>query len=484
MPSRSMLQLFVCVAPLACQSPWAMYTPNSDGFMVRMPPAVQRQEKPWEGTQMVTHTSTDKGVTVRVMHGVAPATLGTDSHQVLEHAEAALAPSGSATVLTRKTGAHDGMMAVDAVLQVPQAVVARRIISRWPRLWVLESEAADRSAALGAQDRLLASFHVLDPGSQDGLPAQPGASDPVVPAALPAETCTGNTVQRATANGVGTGQVCVDAQGLETGPYKAVYADGQRLEEGLQRDGKRVGLWKTWRADGTAASEVEYKDGLKNGRETLFDIKGEREEEGSNKADRKHGVWRLYASNGVPIRESTWVNGKKEGRETQWNPEGMRVKEGPFVGGIQQGRWVAYHPNGRKAAEGEMERGEPAGVWTRWTEEGQRTNSLEYRNGNAEVLEDIPQCPAGTIRVEHPAWRDGKEEWCEDTPRPGRSYSSRHGPYTRYDSEGNVREEGRYENGRKVGTWRTRDANGRVESELTYNQGRLVTQRRMRNRRR
>lgn len=38
------------------------------------------------------------------------------------------------------------------------------------------------------------------------------------------------------------------------------HENGQVLDEGSYRDGKKVGFWTTWKADGKVASEKRFKE--------------------------------------------------------------------------------------------------------------------------------------------------------------------------------------------------------------------------------
>ncbi len=320
------------------------------------------------------------------------------------------------------------------------------------------------------------------------LPAAAGAPAPgaglvnTAPpiAERPSETCQGTTKQEETEDHLGQATLCLDGTGVRNGPYRARFPTGKDKETGGYITGKKSGLWVRYRADGTRESESDYVDDQKSGRETLYDVKGERTAEGGYKDGKRHGAWREYGQGGSMVLETSYVAGLKEGRETQHYENGPRMKEGAYAADKRHGLWTYYHRNGQMAAQGSFVAGQETGLWKQWLEDGRPNNSLEYKNGEARVVDDVATCPAGTIKARREHYR-GAEEYCEKETKSPYGYNSnyrhavRHGPYFLYDDKGNVMESGKYNNGNKEGRWVRVNYDG-TQLEEIYKAGRLVTQ--------
>ena len=87
---------------------------------------------------------------------------------------------------------------------------------------------------------------------------------------------------------------------------KENYEDGKLLKEGGLKNGKRHGLWKSYRRDGILWSEGDYNEGVRN------------------------GITITYHPNGKKYYEGTYTDGKKSGKWTFYNNEGQVVKEENF----------------------------------------------------------------------------------------------------------------------------------------------------------
>lgn len=85
--------------------------------------------------------------------------------------------------------------------------------------------------------------------------------------------------------------------------------------------------------------------------------------------------------------------------------------------GAEHGEWTFWYANGQLRERGRYEHGRRVGVWTQWYANGQRASSGERR----------PTDDGG---------------------------SPRQGAWTFWHETGDVRAEGRYEGGRRVGPWR------------------------------
>ena len=59
-----------------------------------------------------------------------------------------------------------------------------------------------------------------------------------------------------------------------TGKYVKFYQDGQKKLEEHYNNGKKEGLWTSWKTDGTKEFQLHFKDGKKDGLWTQWDEDG------------------------------------------------------------------------------------------------------------------------------------------------------------------------------------------------------------------
>lgn len=205
-----------------------------------------------------------------------------------------------------------------------------------------------------------------------------------------------------------------ELDGVREGPF-ARFWDAARTrprEDGRYEDGLRTGTWHTFASTGEVVSRATYRDGTKDGAETLWRVDGSRLEAGTWAADLKHGVWETFYPSGPKASETTWVEGRKTGRElelaldgtarreTFWvadlrhgierlywpaTPgddanEGAVRSETPYVNGLRDGLMTAWHPDGRKAEEVLFDDDLALSAKT-WDLDGQPSSEIIYEAG-------------------------------------------------------------------------------------------------------
>ncbi len=88
----------------------------------------------------------------------------------------------------------------------------------------------------------------------------------------------------------------------ENGEYIKRYATGGIEIQGMMKNGKREGLWKSFYEDGTPWSKTTFKEGLKDGPTTTWYENGKMRYEGFYKNDEEQGVWKYYDEKGNFIK--------------------------------------------------------------------------------------------------------------------------------------------------------------------------------------
>jgi antitoxin component YwqK of YwqJK toxin-antitoxin module len=473
--------LAVAGAVASCKrgQPWA---PEGEGWAVMFPRAPETRVERADGTGGAAVKEawvTQGGVTFRARAStLAPADATREPREVLLEQQRRARSDPDAVLMEETERAFAGRPSLDFRIKTGGEVESWRLVLDGSRLLALSVEGPSLANVVAADRAFLDSLRLPERPTPQ-VQRQPSLVDTTPPPEAPVgsdplATCTGTMRDEETADHLGMARVCVNAAGLRHGPYAARYSNGKPKEAGAHDHGNRDGLWTQWRADGSTALQTTYSQGVKQGRETAFDTHGERSLEGEYRNGKKEGVWRRYGERGTCVLESTYVADLKEGRETERYADGSTMKEGACKGGKRDGRWTYYQRNGRVAAQGMFRADQESGIWKQWDEEGRRKNSLEYKNGEAVVVEDLPVCPSNAIRVDHDV-HQGSEQYCERTLRQryGPPMQVRHGPYVLFDANGDVVEQGRYVEGRRDGKW-TRQAGNQVLEEV-YRNGQVTS---------
>ncbi len=78
---------------------------------------------------------------------------------------------------------------------------------------------------------------------------------------------------------------------LLNGKFTKMFHSNQLAEQGEFRNGLKIGLWRTWHANGIVETTQYWNGGLRTGLSYRYDKNGEVIEKGSFKANKKHGTW-------------------------------------------------------------------------------------------------------------------------------------------------------------------------------------------------
>ncbi len=155
---------------------------------------------------------------------------------------------------------------------------------------------------------------------------------------------------------------------IESGYAKIYYDDGVLGSEGnyIKRNVKD-GLWKYYTVKGKLISEINYTNGIKNGKEQQF--------------------W----GNGNVMEEKNWVNGKQEGLWAQFFENGNDRLKTRMVNDKRNGLYYVYYPNGNYYAKGEYKNNLKIGPWSFYDTRGNITRDTEYTNGIAADQDEIDE---------------------------------------------------------------------------------------------
>ena len=149
------------------------------------------------------------------------------------------------------------------------------------------------------------------------------------------------------------------AEGLKTGQWVEVSADGDTTSISFYSNGRAHGLWQRF-ANGRRIYLACYLNGV---------------EQGSRIS------WHL---NGAPASLVRFVDGKEEGIAHRWrlsDAENFGLHDtGPYVHGLAQGTWRRYYADGVLCVENDHVNGVMHGFSTLWARDGTLLRKVEYRN--------------------------------------------------------------------------------------------------------
>lgn len=140
------------------------------------------------------------------------------------------------------------------------------------------------------------------------------------------------------------------------------YKEDQKVEEGNYLDNKKIGIWKSYFANGNVKNELTYNNNRPAGYARMYHENGKVAEEGLWENNRWVGGYKYYFENGNLSYE--W----------NYNKEGKRE-------GVQK----YYHENGKVMIEGDWKEGKEAGVLKEYYEDGSLKAEKNFKDGSLDV---------------------------------------------------------------------------------------------------
>jgi len=327
----------------------------------------------------------------------------------------------------------------------------------------------------------------------------------------------------------GLNQDTVKIQGFQ----QFFYPNGKVSSEGIIRNGKPDGYWKSYNESGSLKSEgnrinheldslwkfyneqdqlileITYKNGKKNGIKTSWLDKEIIRENYMN--DIKEGYTRYEYHDGTRKMDIPFVRGLEQGIGREYSPAGdvitiTEYKKGFMVdrmkvnrrdkSGQKQGKWVSFWENGKIKTEGTFRDDKKNGYFKEYSEKGDLIHIQKYVDGTLQPeAEEIQKLqvekeyyPDGKIRKTS-LYRNGVREGMsrEFSPegimtkaieyhngiRSGEGLvledGSRTGYWKEFYPDSTLKAEGNYENGIKTGPWKYYHPNGKIEQTGVFN---------------
>ena len=239
---------------------------------------------------------------------------------------------------------------------------------------------------------------------------------------------------------------------------------------GNLKDGLKEGKWTFYyleRDRKLLQKEIEYKNGVENGKFSEFYLYGGLKKEGQYINGNKEGEWKTYDKDGDIILKESYKNGQLHGEfERRIKSHSIRIF-GQYINGKREGKWCKtddwstiklnykdgvkdgkysisklvgmcpeedYYPV--KSFNGEFKNGRREGKWTFYYLEGELKEEREYKNGSRNGL-----CKEYS--------KEGKIERISNYKA-----GIKDGEYKEFDYNEKLCLEGTYSNGKKDGLWK------------------------------
>lgn len=244
--------------------------------------------------------------------------------------------------------------------------------------------------------------------------------------------------------------------GKPDGYWKTYYSNGVLKTEGNRFNHLLDSTWNFYREDGTIERTIFYVNDQKNGIEQLYDAKGKLAEEYTNANNLRNGKARLYYDTGQIKKEFQLVNNKEEGKAVEYDRDGRIITLITYKNGFvyteerinrydMQGRrtgiWRDLYSDNTLQVEGNWARGMKNGVFKFYNKKGELEKLERYEDDV--LIVDEASTAILDIRKE-------------------------------YHANGNIKELGTYREDKKQGNFRLYDANGKESGGLLYDNDVLI----------
>ncbi|MCI5054994.1 MAG: hypothetical protein MRY83_02735 [Flavobacteriales bacterium] len=304
--------------------------------------------------------------------------------------------------------------------------------------------------------------------------------------------------------------------GQPEGVWTSYFRNGTVKSIGTWESGKLDSLWLFYTEDGIPESEIYYVDGLKHGWYKKFNKEGflvskekyvrdkragysyyykdnRLSEKTKFKGDKEHGKSYLYDEEGLVIGINTYKNGFINRREkiNRKNKEGNKT-----------GMWVEFFPCDEPCSiefrvkwSGRFKNGVKNGIFREYDIKGELLSSTNYVDGK--VVDNVAsefqteskeeKYPNGNVKSQL-NFRNGRQHGVSKYFKEDGSVDKveiyeygtklgegkldekgiKNGPWKEYYSTGELRAEGTYKGGLRVGVWVFYHLNGKVEQKGKY----------------
>lgn len=308
--------------------------------------------------------------------------------------------------------------------------------------------------------------------------------------------------------------------GKPEGYWKNYYPTGLLKSEGNRLNHELDSTWKFYSEEGVLTEEINYQNGQRSGVTNTYNKEGFLESTVPYSDDVKSGVGFTYYTNGGVHTETPYDHGKENGKAYEFNPQGEIIAIRSFRNGIltrqeiinrrnrdgqKTGLWKEFYEGRTVMREGRYTNDLKNGYWKEYSEKGVLLQTQKYEMGK--LIEDAEELTNLDVRSQYYEDTDGQLKF-RGTYRNGEPHGThlwfnedgsvdsaqiykngrliargrmdasglRQGPWVEYYyPSGEVRAEGEYVDGYKVGKWVYYYKSGIVEETGSYSKSGLPT---------
>ncbi len=261
-----------------------------------------------------------------------------------------------------------------------------------------------------------------------------------------------------------SGENFVDANNLKQGHWTITikqkklpnYKEGQTIEEGFYKDGRKEGVWTKYYSSGQKEHELTFVNNKLDGQAVFFYKSGKRKEEGIWKKNRWIGNYKYFFKNGQVRNE--W----------KYSETGKRS-------GVQR----YYYKNGQVKLEGAWENGKESGALTEFHEDGTVKSERFFANGRLDPVKtkSYPKepIPKGADPTTVAAGSGVKEPTLQNKPAAVKKPFNGTGYHEYLNKEGKIIKKGTFQNGfLRNGEMYKYSESGKLSKTFIYKNGKKI----------
>ena len=298
--------------------------------------------------------------------------------------------------------------------------------------------------------------------------------------------------------------------GKPDGYWKTYYLNGQLKSEGNRKDFELDSTWKFYSEQGKLMFVYTYHNGKKNGPLVTYNSDGWKEKEETFVNNMKMGPTTYYYPNGKVQKVVPFSEGLEDGMSYEYDTSGTIITiteyKAGFVkstdrinrrdaNGLKQGKWEDFWPNGKVKSSGSYLDDKKNGYFKDFNEFGNLVNITKWENGV--LVKNPPELAKLETKITY--WPNGRPKiigtYKDDVPDGVfRMYSDsgtitgaevyedgvlvgtgiydasgkQQGHWKEFHDTGELKAEGDYKDGMKVGQWTYYYADGKIDQVGKY----------------
>lgn len=297
--------------------------------------------------------------------------------------------------------------------------------------------------------------------------------------------------------------------------WKTYFENGVLKSEGNRFNFELDSVWKFYNEKGETILEINYKNGLKNGKRKTYTENEIVEENFEN--DIKNGLSNYYFLDGKLKKTLNFINGKESGISKEYTQEGLVIaiteyKNGSLIrreninrtdrNAKKQGVWKFFFDDGSLQLEGFYVNGKKNGFFKDYNKEGVLLSITKYIED--EIQKDVPELAEYDLRTDYytdgsvkvvGSYKNGvaegiRREYAQDGKIKNAFFFEkgnitgegivdekglRQGFWKEYYDNGKLRSEGIYTNNVKTGDWKFYTENAIIKQVGKFNKNGFQT---------